>query len=112
MDIKNTLNKIEKLYTENLDNHGDSSKAVGWNTEECQNLRFQKLSTVIDNINDSYSINDYGCGYGGHLQYLEKNGYKINHYNGYDISQPMLDKAKINLSTFKSMITKHFNKRL
>jgi SAM-dependent methyltransferase len=101
MKIKETLNKIEKLYTDNLNNHGDSSKAVGWNTDKCQNMRFQKLSSVIDNIQESHSINDYGCGYGGHLQYLEKMNYKINHYNGYDISQPMLEQAKNNLSDSK-----------
>ena len=108
MTIKKTLNNIQKLYNNNLNNFGDSSKAVGWNTEECQNLRFQKLTSIINNTDYSYSINDYGCGYGEHLKYLEKNKIKVNYYNGYDISNPMLSQAKKNLSNIKSNI-KLFN---
>lgn len=92
--MKNTLNKIEELYSNLLNKHGNQSNAVGWNTSECQNLRFQKLTSVIKNSEDIYSINDYGCGYGAHLDYLIEKGFKINCYNGYDVSKPMLKEAK------------------
>ena len=74
---------------------GSHSSAVGWNTKEGQILRFHKLSDHI--IETSYSVNDYGCGYGSHLIFLENTlGHTITTYNGYDISQEMLDVAKKN----------------
>lgn len=87
---------------------GTRSTAVGWNTEDCQNLRFHKLS---DHIKDSsYSINDYGCGYGSHLTFLKNVlGHKITEYNGYDISEDMLIAAKKNLKNFKGNLNL-FNK--
>ena len=61
--MNDTLDKISNLYSENLSEHGDQSKAVGWSTTESQELRFEKLTELIPVRNDSFSINDYGCGY-------------------------------------------------
>ena len=99
-----TLKKIEELYTNNLKSSGKTSAAVGWNTLESQELRFNKLTSVINEIILPVTINDYGCGYGAHLKYLEKNGYKITRYNGYDISTTMIDTAKENLSSFEGRL--------
>ena len=70
--MDDTLEKISNLYSGNLSEHGDHSKAVGWATPDSQELRFEKLTQVIPEINDSFSVNDYGCGYGAHLEYLYK----------------------------------------
>tara|TARA_Y100001970_G_C14240269_1_gene864468 strand:+ start:880 stop:1509 length:630 start_codon:yes stop_codon:yes gene_type:complete len=105
MKDTSTLKKIEKLYTENLNNYGNSSKSVGWNSEECQKLRFEKLTSVIENPNVANSINDYGCGYGEHLKYLKTNNYQIKEYFGYDISRPMLNNAKEHLSDLDCRIS-------
>jgi len=92
--MKSTFKKIEQLYTQNLVKHGSESKAVGWNTSDCQDLRFEKLTSVIQKNDQPLRINDYGCGYGAHLEYLIEKGFTISHYNGYDISLPMLEEAK------------------
>ena len=68
--MDDTLDKISNLYSGNLSEHGDQSKAVGWPTADSQELRFEKLTQVIPEIDDSFSVNDYGCGYGAHLEYL------------------------------------------
>lgn len=95
------LDEVEKMYTDNILQKGMSSEAVGWNTDDCQNLRFEKLSSFIIESYD-YSVNDYGCGFGSHLKYLtETLEHKVNSYNGYDLSQEMLDSAKINLQDYK-----------
>jgi len=49
----------------------------------------------------SFSVNDYGCGYGAHLEYLLQNKYSVAGYNGYDLSQEMLSKSKERLKDFK-----------
>ena len=98
-----TLRQIANLYTENLSTHGPQSKAVGWRTPESQELRFQKLSSVIADTGP-ITVNDYGCGYGAHLEYLTKRGIEVTEYNGYDISGDMLDGAAGQLSWFKGRL--------
>lgn len=101
MSIESHLKKVEGLYSSNVTNLGVGPKAVGWNTAEAQDLRFAKLSTIVQG-DDNYTVNDYGCGYGAHLLYLtETMGHKVSAYNGYDISTDMLDAAKNNLSSYE-----------
>jgi SAM-dependent methyltransferase len=90
MDLK----KIEVLYTDNLEKFGIDSKSVGWNSPESQELRFQKLCEVIqDPANTPFSINELGCGYGELFKFFQMRSYKLTEFNGYDISQKMLDAA-------------------
>jgi SAM-dependent methyltransferase len=101
----NTIDKVKDLYDNNLSQYGNSSKAVGWNTENCQNLRFEKLTSIISDRSTSHSINDFGCGYGAHLLYL-LNEYKaqIASYNGYDVSEKMLAAAHEHINHVKTSI--------
>lgn len=92
--MENILKKVETLYTDSLKKHGVGSKAVGWTTESGQIVRFDKLVAVIENKDLSYSVNDLGCGYGAMFQYLEENSFKLQQYNGYDISSDMLNCAR------------------
>lgn len=102
MGISNELKKVDDLYTGNLREKGTVSTAVGWSSPESQQLRFEKLTTVIDDRSVPVSINDYGCGYGAHLEYLIKQcRIPISAYHGYDLSQPMLAAARENLGFFE-----------
>lgn len=107
MNLSAELDKIKDLYSGNLKTKGLTSAAVGWNTPESQNLRFEKLTSVIGERSEQVTINDYGCGYGAHLQYLEKCGIRVSEYNGYDLSEPMLDAARKNLSSFQGSLALH-----
>ncbi|MCG3772918.1 MAG: hypothetical protein JW384_04142 [Nitrosomonadaceae bacterium] len=100
MSIATVLGKIKDLYSENLKANGIISTAVGWNTPESQNLRFEKLTSIISDRSALVTVNDYGCGYGAHLRYLERAGIRVAEYNGYDLSDPMLDAARTNLGDF------------
>ena len=95
-----TLFKVAKLYKENLEKHGTNNSAVGWTTFESQLLRFKHLSSIVlGNENKNITINDYGCGYGAHLDYLvDELKLPVAQYNGYDISKEMLLSAKAHLS--------------
>jgi SAM-dependent methyltransferase len=99
--MDDTLDKIANLYSGNLSEHGDQSKAVGWPTADSQELRFEKLSQVISEMDSPFSVNDYGCGYGAHLEYLLQKKYSVSGYNGYDLSEEMLSKSKERLEGFK-----------
>ena len=98
--MDDTLDKISNLYSDNLTEHGDQSKAVGWPTADSQELRFEKLTEVIPETASLFSVNDYGCGYGAHLEYLIKKRYPVSGYNGYDLSEEMLDKSQERLKDF------------
>tara|TARA_B100001287_G_C22506164_1_gene445991 strand:+ start:48 stop:668 length:621 start_codon:yes stop_codon:yes gene_type:complete len=98
--MDDTLDKISNLYSGNLTKHGDQSKAVGWPTADSQELRFEKLTQVIPEMEGSFSVNDYGCGYGAHLEYLLQKQYSVAAYNGYDLSEKMLSKSKKRLKDF------------
>lgn len=101
-----SLEKIEKLYTSNIREKGIVSSAVGWNTRESQNLRFEKLTSIINEREKPISINDYGCGYGAHLTYLiQKCGISVDTYNGYDLSEEMIAAAKPELSWFSGNLS-------
>ena len=98
--MDDTLDKISKLYSDNLSEHGDQSKAVGWPTKDSQELRFEKLTKVITETDSSFSVNDYGCGYGAHLEYLLQKKHSVVGYNGYDLSEEMLIMSKERLKDF------------
>lgn len=88
------LNKIEQLYSDNLEKFGIDSKSVGWSTPESQKLRFQKLMEVVDNRDEPFSLNELGCGYGELFKFCLDEGFLLEQYRGYDISQKMIEAAK------------------
>lgn len=104
MKINKTINKINDLYTKNINQHGVSSKSVGWPTKESQDLRFDVLNEVINKNDIEISVNDYGCGFGSHLINLLNSGHLIKSYNGYDISEKMLLQAKKELKNCETEI--------
>lgn len=100
------LDEINNLYTNNLRERGIGSKAVGWNSPESQELRFEKLTQVINNYSRTVSVNDYGCGYGAHLNYLiKRRGIQVDGYFGYDLSQEMLAAAHSELAWYPGSLS-------
>lgn len=103
MTIEKELGRVEALYSGNIEKKGMNSQAVGWNTYECQKLRFDKLSAIALQDNAPFSVNDYGCGFGAHLLYLLEKYKDVSKYNGYDISEQMLSAANSKLSNVKNV---------
>ncbi|MEZ5172430.1 MAG: class I SAM-dependent methyltransferase [Bacteroidia bacterium] len=91
---KEILNKVGKYYSDKISVHGATPKGVDWNGEQSQVLRFKQLLRVCDN-NDSYSLLDFGCGYGALLDYLIEDADSRIDYSGFDISAEMISAAKI-----------------
>ncbi|MCX8070705.1 MAG: class I SAM-dependent methyltransferase, partial [Thermodesulfovibrionales bacterium] len=72
---------------------GEQSRGVDWNGEESHRIRFEQLTKILYPINDFFSINDLGCGYGALIDYLDANGFNYRYF-GYDISDEMIKRAK------------------
>lgn len=86
------LKEVASYYSEKLAIHGESPRGVDWNGEESQVLRFNNLCNIIQNKNESFSLNDLGCGYGALLDYLIDK-YDAFSYLGLDISKEMIEAA-------------------
>ena len=96
------LEKVAKLYSDNLNKYGPVATSVGWRDEASQKLRFCKLVEVIEGeaLRQPLIINELGCGYGSMYEYLENDcSLHVAQYYGYDISEEMLDCAR---QTFKN----------
>lgn len=92
MDFSQILTSTESYYSAKISEHGPSARGVDWNSPESQELRFAQLLRLSEG-DDSFSINDYGCGYGALVEYLQQQGRSFE-YCGFDISHAMIDRAE------------------
>ena len=92
MNSKDILFRVQGYYDEKIRSHGPTARGVDWNSQESQQLRFAQLLKLI-NHNRPFTINDFGCGYGALIDYLEQGGNQFQ-YTGFDISSEMIAKAE------------------
>ena len=93
---RDVLAAVERYYSAKVDEHGCTPTGVDWNSTESQELRFAQLLQVCE-PRRRFSLNDYGCGYGALVLFLERHGYDVS-YCGFDISETMLAHAREALS--------------
>jgi SAM-dependent methyltransferase len=89
------LDAAERYYTARLLEHGVTHWGVDWNSTEGQETRYRQLLRVVREGDDGFSINDYGCGYGGLYGFMTRQGTRF-HYQGFDISAAMIESATAN----------------
>jgi len=82
---------LSSFYNQRVEEFGHHPNAVGWRSEEQQQLRFKVL---LDNLapNDM-SVLDLGCGFGDFYSFLLSLGNAPSKYLGVDISSKMIDLA-------------------
>jgi len=88
------LEDVEELYTSNVRRLGPDSKSVGWKDEAAHRLRFDKLvqGLIPDTAEESFTVNDFGSGYGAMFSYLDgRYGKRLTRYHGYEISDAMIE---------------------
>ncbi len=85
-----TLKKISDYYSEKVIAYGATPKGVDWNGEESQKIRFNQLTKVIEQSRESFTVLDYGSGYGALYDYLQNFTDREMHYIGYDIAEAMV----------------------
>ena len=87
------LREVSDYYSKKILQYGKTPRGVDWNSKESQLLRFEQLCKIITNKNESFSLNDLGCGYGAFLDYLQKSTHLPYGYLGVDISPEMIKAA-------------------
>jgi SAM-dependent methyltransferase len=88
MSRERILGEVGAYYTCKVLEHGATARGVDWSTEASQELRFQQLLRVCSG--ESWSLVDYGCGYGALVDHLPKG----TPYQGFDISEEMIARAR------------------
>jgi SAM-dependent methyltransferase len=92
MSNERIIDEVARYYSGTVEQHGPSPAGVDWNGEESQLGRFEQLAHVLPR-HEQFSINDYGCGYGALVPYLDASGRTFD-YVGFDVAAPMLDLAR------------------
>ena len=92
MSSNDILTRVQEYYDEKLKTHGATARGVDWKSPESQELRFAQLVRLIDHTRP-FTINDFGCGYGALIDYLENCGLQFQ-YSGFDISSEMIARAR------------------
>jgi SAM-dependent methyltransferase len=90
--MEDILRDVAAYYTGKMRDHGPTARGVDWNSTESQMLRFEQLVKVCDPAT-RFTINDYGCGYGALVDYLDTCDVEVR-YAGYDISEAMIAQAR------------------
>jgi SAM-dependent methyltransferase len=90
--FRRILEGVGTYYAGKLNEHGTTPRGVDLNSPEAQHVRFEQLLKVCD-LSKEFSINDYGCGYGALIEYMNGMGY-VFQYRGFDISEQMIAEAK------------------
>ena len=85
------IDKVGRYYTSRVREFGASARGVDWNSTESQALRFEQLAKVLPR--SSFTLLDYGCGYGALVDFLERETFEFD-YQGFDISQEMVERAQ------------------
>lgn len=89
--MSNLLHKISEYYSKKIEQFGCTPNGVDWNSLESQIIRFNQLLKICEK-EDTFSLGDFGCGYGALANYLaDKN--KLIKYHGFDISKLMIENA-------------------
>jgi SAM-dependent methyltransferase len=92
---RNILTDVVDYYEGKLAAFGATPRGVDWKDEESQTKRFEQLVRAlgIDERDTSFTLLDFGCGYGALLTFLRQRGYGCV-YVGYDGSPRMILEAK------------------
>lgn len=92
VDLRAILDSVEAYYTGKLRAHGPTPRGVDWNSAESQALRFEQLLRLVEGAG-TFSVLDYGCGYGALLDHLRASGFR-GRYVGYDLSAEMVAEGR------------------
>ena len=88
MSLNETQKKLNEYFSEKLEEFGATPKGVDYNGPESQERRFEQLVKVI-NPSQSFSVIDYGSGYGAIFDFLNAKGWQFEYY-GLDLIEKMV----------------------
>ena len=85
--------QVRAYFEGRLNEHGATPRGVDWNSEGAQETRFAQLLKVCSR-EQPFSLLDYGSGYGALADYLLRQGYPLESYQGFDFLESMAVKGR------------------
>ena len=85
------LDPVRSYFDKRVREYGASPRGADWNSEASQTARFDQLLKIVEL--PSFSILDYGCGYGALADYLAGKGFRADYY-GFDILESAIETAR------------------
>jgi SAM-dependent methyltransferase len=95
------LKAISEYYDEKIKLFGSTPNGVDWKDLASQYIRLQKITEILP-VEEKFSINDLGCGYGELALYLREANYNFKYF-GYDLSGKMITEAENRLSSIPNV---------
>ncbi len=92
MSLDDILETVRSYYQDKIRCHGPTPRGVDWSSAESQQLRFRQLLRICSD-RSGFSLNDYGCGYGALLDFMDAEGYSLE-YAGFDLCAEMVAAAR------------------
>lgn len=92
MGLESISHRLLSYYQTKASEAGSASQQVGWKSDAAQRNRFEQICKVLQPA--SFSVNDFGCGLGDLLPYLNSNGFRDFDYRGYDMFPSMVEAAR------------------
>jgi SAM-dependent methyltransferase len=93
------LEEVGRYYAGKLRRFGPCALGVDWACELTQQLRFVQLLKLCG-LREPFSINDFGCGYGALVPFLEqRHQSRVTAYHGVDIAPEMIAAARMSQPT-------------
>lgn len=89
------IDEVRRYYSQKVRQHGATPQGVDWRDEDSQTARFHQLALRVGG-DQAASLADIGCGYGALAPFLRARGWN-GHYEGVDLSEPMIEAAERHL---------------
>ncbi len=107
MELKKVLENVNQYFDEKLKTHGSDAKGVDWNSNQAREIRFDQLVKIVE-PDSSFSMLDYGAGYGAFYDYLIQKQNKVRCITAMTCWNPWSWKAE----NFTMMIPMSFSPRI
>ncbi len=88
MSLDKALQTYKDYFNEKIETYGATPEGVDYNGPQAQQFRFEQLVKVI-NPSASFTVLDYGCGYGALLDFLKNKKWQFE-YCGFDMLEKMV----------------------
>lgn len=92
-EILDNIRQQIRFFEEKLAAHGATPRGLDFNSTEAVHGRYRQILRALT-VTSGFSLNDFGCGYGGLVSYMQAKGYSDFDYFGYDVTDAMIVKAR------------------
>jgi SAM-dependent methyltransferase len=93
IEAPGVFHEVHSFWSKLITEAGPTPAGVDWPDTRRQIIRFRELCRLLPADGQSFSVLDYGCGYGALVTYLQLNGFACEYF-GFDISEEMIDTAR------------------